>query len=241
MATTVKNILPSLQVISQPQFVELVGPAGSGKSTMAYALCQRSSKITIGAEIAFRNVEQLPIFMRSLPIVLASRFSKVRDSRTWTWDEIKYLIYLKNWIQVLDIQAQRDPRTILLDHGPIFKLATLHAFGPSWLRSASADTWWIDLFQKWAARLDLIIWLDAPDILLETRINARNQKHEVKGKAQREVVQFLNRYRSSYKYVLSELAACGGPNVIQFDTSLSTREEIEEKILVACTREAIGI
>ena len=174
-------------------------------------------------------------------MVLSSRFSSIQDSRPWTWDEIKYLIYLQNWIRVLDIQAQRGPKIFLLDHGPIFKLATLHAFGPSWLRSASADTWWIEFFQRWADRLDLVIWLDAPNSVLETRINARNQKHEVKGKDQQEVVQFLDRYRSSYKYVLSGLAACGGPDVIQFDTSQSAMKQIEEKILLACSEAGIGI
>jgi energy-coupling factor transporter ATP-binding protein EcfA2 len=241
MVATVKNTLSSLQTISQPHFVELVGPAGAGKSTLARSLCQHNGKIMIGTEIALRNVEQYPIFVRSIPLILSSLFSRARDSRPWTWDEIKFLIYLKQWNQVLEIQAHGHPGIILLDHGPIFKLATLHAFGPSWLRSVSADAWWKELFQQWAALLDLIVWLDAPDTLLETRINARSQKHEVKGKTGQEVVQFLNRYRSSYRYVLSGLAASGGPTVIQFDTSQSTLKQITGKVLVVCQRATIGV
>ena len=240
MVATVKNTLSSLETISQPRFIELVGPAGSGKSTLARALCQYTGKFIIGTEIAFRNGEQLPIFVRSIPLVFASLLKGTRDSRPWTWDEIKFLIYLKKWNQVLEVQADSHPGTILLDHGPIFKLATLHAFGPSWLRSVSADTWWGELFQQWAALLDLIVWLDAPDTLLDTRINARNQKHEVKGKTDQEVIQFLGRYRSSYRYVLSGLAACGGPTVIPFDTSQSTIKQITEEVLVVCQRETIG-
>jgi deoxyadenosine/deoxycytidine kinase len=241
MVTAVKKTLSSLSTISHPYIVELVGPAGCGKSTLARTLCQRNGNLTIAAEIAFRNPEQLPIFVKSIPLVLSSLFRRIQFRRPWTWDEIKYIIYLKHWNEVLDIQAQRHPGTILLDHGPIFKLATLHAFGPSWVRSALADSWWSELFWQWAPRLDLIVWLDAPDSLLETRINARNQKHEVKGKTEQEVFQFLDRYRSSYRFVLSGLAAFGVPNIIQFDTSQSTIEQIAEKILAAGTREAVGI
>jgi ABC-type dipeptide/oligopeptide/nickel transport system ATPase component len=241
MVTVIKKPLISLQAISQPRFMELVGPAGSGKSTLARALCQRSAEITMGPEIAFRNADQIPIFIGSIPLILSTLFSRARDGRSWTWDEIKFLIYLKKWNRVLALQALNHPGTILLDHGPIFKLATLHAFGPNWLRSAVAEVWWSELFQQWATLLDLIVWLDAPDRLLETRINARDQKHEVKGKTGQDVIWFLDRYRTSYQYVLSGLAAFGGPSIIKFDTSQATMEQTVEKLLDVCRRETIGI
>lgn len=241
MVTALKNPPPSLQAVSQPRFMELVGPAGSGKSTLARTLCQRSGEITIGTEIAFRDVEQIPILVESIPLVFSSLFLRAQASRLWTWDEIKFLIYVKKWDRVLERQARSHPGTILLDHGPVFKLATLHAFGPGWLRSASADSWWREHFQQWAALLDLIVWLDAPDSLLETRINARNQKHKIKGKTGQEVIQFLDSYRSSYRFVLSGLAASAGPSLIQFDTSQSTKEQITEGILAVCKREVTGI
>jgi shikimate kinase len=231
-----KNSL-SVRAISQPRFVELVGPAAAGKSTLARMLCQRNDKITIGTEISFRKVDQIPIFIRDTPQVLRSLFAREGGSRRWTWDEIKFLVYLDMWDRVLEQQANSHLRTILLDHGPIFKLATLHAFGPDWLRSESAHTWWRKQFQQWAAFLDLIVWLDAPDTLLKIRINERNQKHLVKGKTDQEVLQFLARYRSSYRYVLSGLATFNGSNVIQFDTSQESIDEIARAILAACDLE----
>ena len=241
MVAFIKKPLASLQAISQTRFIELVGPAGSGKSTLARALCQRSAEITIGTEIAFRNIDQMPVLVGSIPLILSTLFGRTHDSRSWTWEEIKFLIYLKKLNEVLAVQAQSHPAIIVLDHGPIFKLATLHAFGPNWLRSAVADAWWRELFQQWASLLDLIVWLDAPDPLLETRINGRDQKHEVKGKTSQDVIQFLDRYRSSYEYVLSGLAAAGGPSAIKFDTSQATMEQIAEKLLVVCRRETNGI
>jgi thymidylate kinase len=147
---------------------------------------------------------------------------------------------VKKWDRVLKQQAQSHPGTILLDHGPIFKLATLHAFGPGWLRSDAADAWWQELFQRWAALLDLVIWLDAPDDLLETRINARAQKHPVKGRSGQEVTRFLEAYRSSYQYVLSKLAASGRPDIVRFDTGQAAMEQVTDEALATCQREAAG-
>jgi hypothetical protein len=207
---------------------------------LARALCQGSTKITLGTEIAFRQVEQLPFLIGTIPLVLSCLFRGAGESRPWTWDEIKFLIYLKKWRRVLELHAQNHPGIMLLDHGPVFKLATLHAFGPSWLRSDAASAWWTEVLQEWAILLDRIIWLDAPDTLLKARIDARQQKHQVKGQTGSEVLQFLARYRTSYRYVLSNLATLGGPAVIRFDTSQTPIEQTAEEVLVACKRETHG-
>lgn len=237
MVTAIKYPPPTLRIISRPRILEMAGLAGAGKSTLALALCQRNKKITIGAEIAFRKVEQVPIFARSVPLILSLIVAGFEASQRWTWDEIKFMVYLKSWSRILEQQAKTNPGTILLDHGPVFKMATLHAFGPAWLRSTSAKTWWSELFQQWADLLDLIVWLEAPDSLLETRINTRKQKHKVKGKTASEMMQFLASYRDSYNYVLSGLVSSNRLNVIKFDTSQASIDEIAEDIMAACRLE----
>ncbi len=237
MVADVKNSTPLLQSISRPITVELAGPAGAGKSTLARKLSQLSDRITICPEISFRNLEQFPTLVRSIPLVISLFTTRITSSRRWTWDESKFLVYLKTWNRILQQQADRSPRIILLDHGPIFKMATLHAFGPEWLRTASASAWWGDFFSQWAAWLDLIVWLDAPDNQLGTRINLRNHKHQVKGKTGSEVKQFLAIYRSSFQFVLSGLATFNGPKVIEFDSSQASPEVIAEGVMAACAIE----
>ena len=214
--------------------VELVGPAGAGKTSLSRALTQRSAKIVIGADIALRKKEQIPVFVRNAPFLVPVLLRRCQSSRRFTWDEIKAMVYLKGWHRVFTQQAINTGSLVLLDHGPVFKLATLQAFGPERLRTQAVASWWHDMFKQWASTLDMVIWLDAPDAILEKRINTRSQRHLVKGKSEPEVVQFLARYRASYEQILAKLRAHGGPAILQFDTNQTSMEEITEKVLAAC-------
>jgi deoxyadenosine/deoxycytidine kinase len=142
-------------------------------------------------------------------------------------------VYLQGWSNVLLKEAGSGNAAILLDHGPVFKLATLNEFGPEKLKADSFETWWDNMFKQWASTLNMVIWLDAPDTVLENRINSRDQRHLVKGKNESEVVQFLARYRASYEETLSKLKTHGGPLLLQFDTSQTSIEKVADEILFA--------
>lgn len=215
-----------------PLIVELVGLAGSGKTTLSRALNQQSEKIQIGAEIALRKLEHIPVFVRNTPPLVPVILHSSRHSRGFTWEEIKYLVYLNGWPHVLGQQAAHGGDAILLDHGPVFKLATLNAFGPEYLKTERAEPWWDTMFKQWASMVDIVVWLDAPDPILEQRINSRNQRHAVKGKTEAEVLQFLARYRCSYEQILAKLMADNGPALFQFDTSQTTIEQVADEVLL---------
>jgi shikimate kinase len=215
-----------------PVIVELVGLAGSGKTTLSRALKQGSEKIQIGAEIELRELRHIPVFFRNTPPLLPVILHRRRSGRRFTWEEIKYLVYLNGWPRVLGQQATCGSEAILLDHGPVFKLATLNAFGPEYLRTAQAESWWKAMFRQWASTVDIVVWLDAPDSILEQRINSRNQRHAVKGKTEAEVRQFLARYRMSYQEILAKLITDGAPALFQFDTSQTTIEQVAEEVLL---------
>src|SRR3990172_11041687 len=111
-----------------PLIVELVGLAGTGKTTLARALVQRDEKILVIPDLGLRKKEHIPIFVRHVPSLLPLFLRRCRSSRWFTWDEIKAMVYLKAWPRVLTQQAWNNGTVILLDHGPVFKLATLLAF-----------------------------------------------------------------------------------------------------------------
>ncbi|MGH7792928.1 MAG: AAA family ATPase, partial [Thermodesulfobacteriota bacterium] len=178
-----------------PLIVELVGLAGAGKTTLSRALSRRDEKIRVAADLQLRKREHIPIFVGQFPFVLSLFLRQCRSDRWFTWDEMKAMVYLKRWPRVLRQQAMHGDTTILLDHGPIFKLATLNAFGPERLKTLAFEHWWHSVFEQWASTLDIVVWLNAPDKILVERINGRNQRHAVKGKSEREAHQFLLRYQ----------------------------------------------
>jgi len=223
------------------QMVELVGPAGSGKTALAHALSQSSGKIVVADDISLRKKEHLLILLQNVSSLLPILTAGDRSRRSFTWDDIKSMVYLKGWFRLLRQQVAKGDIIVLLDHGPIFKLATFYAFGPERLRSEAFEQWWNQMFNQWAFRLNMVVWLDAPDPVLEHRINGRNQRHAVKGKSELEVREFLERYRISYEQMLAKLTVNGRPTLFQFDTSQTSIEQIAENVLDACKVKTIGI
>jgi shikimate kinase len=222
--------------LSRPLIGELVGLAGAGKTTLLRALSQRDEKIRVISDLEIRDRSHIPIFVRYAPY-LSSLFLerwRGRSLRGFNWDEMKAMVYLREWPHIIRQQAVLGGTAVLLNHGPIFKLATLDAFGPETLKTEAFQPWWHEMFTRWASTLDMIIWLHAPDETLVERINGRDQRHAVKGKSEREATQFLRCYQTSYKQMLAKLAADGGPLVLQFDTSQASVEQIVEEVLVAC-------
>jgi thymidylate kinase len=142
------------------------------------------------------------------------------------------MVYLKGWPRVLRQQTGNNCSAIILDHGPIFKLATLNEFGPESLKSPELELWWQCMFKQWAGILDLVIWLDAPDRILRERINTRSQNHAIKGKSEQEASKFLKRYRTSYKQILVKLTAYDELKLLEFNTSQASINQIVDKLLI---------
>ena len=200
---------------------------------LSRALSQRDEKILVGADLELRKIEHIPIFVGNAPFLLPALLRRCPPSRWFTWDEIKAIVYLRGWPRVLRQQASNNSTVILLDHGPVFKLATLLAFGPERLKSEGFEKWWNNMFKQWAFTLDMVIWLDASDTDLVERINTRSQRHAVKGKSELEAHKFLTRYRKSYNQILAKLIADGRPTLLKFDTSQASIERIVDEVLAS--------
>ncbi len=219
---------------SSPLIMELVGPAGAGKTTLSRALSRSDEDIVLGPDIELRKVSHIPVFIRGISSSLPLFLDQKKSNRQPTWTELKDIAYLEGWTDVLKRMPSSKGKIVLLDQGPVFRMATLHEFGPALLKSEKSNTWCHHLYKQWASTLDILIFLDTSDAILIERINTRTKKHGIKGKSELETQKFLMQYRMSYKNVLSELSLCNGPTILEFDTSKISIDQIVEEVLAVC-------
>ena len=215
------------------QVVEIVGPAGAGKSTLYHALAGAGQCVHPGNFPDVRNAADSPFFiwygLQVIPTVL--RLSE-RDSRQLTRPEFAWLTILKGWSTVLQKQSKAQDGVILLDQGPVYLLTELREFGPEYLSRPPGEPTWQALYSSWARTLNAIIWLDAPNACLLERIRSREKDHVVKSEDSDTVSEFLDHYRTAYERTMSRLAGGStGVQILRFDTSKETPEQISKHLL----------
>jgi adenylate kinase family enzyme len=213
-----------------PRIVELVGPAGVGKSSLSRLLVDRDDKLVHDTKLRLRGGKHIPLFvgraLQLLPTLALGRGT----GRFYSWEELKKIVYLRCGSQL--VARSRGPRTktVIVDQGPVFELATLWAFGPERLRLPSYDRWWDLMFRQWAASIDMMICLDADDDVLIPRILERDVWHVVKDSTDSEARAFLSKYRDAYEHVISRLTAVGDVSVVRFDTSTASLEVVMNRL-----------
>jgi hypothetical protein len=206
--------------------LELVGPAGSGKTTLHRALAARCPAVAPG--VRFGRLGHLrhglPEAAKLLPAWAAA------GGRFFDEKELRSLGYVAGWAAALEGGGAEDALAVF-DHGPLFRITRLRAFGPPLVAQPAFARWSAAAVRRWARLLDGVVWLDAPDALLAGRIDGRDERHRMKGGEAGETERFLGRYRAAYEALLAELRAAGGPEPVRVDTSREAPEAIAERLL----------
>lgn len=210
--------------------VEISGLAGAGKTSLVQTLSQKKN-ILVAPELRLRHPPHLRLFIENLRALRPYLMPKPDQERRFTWEEIKAVVYLRAWPRLLQRQVASECAVILLDHGPIFKLATLYEFGPSQLLQPAFDIWWQKMISDWATVLDTVIWLEAPLPVLTQRINGREQKHSVKNQPYAHATHFLKRYQHAYDSILNLFAATNSLRLFQFDSDHLSTTQLADQIL----------
>ena len=226
----------------RPMIVELVGPAGSGKTTVGEALTRRAgiarASVPVAPYHSCPSVWGLPrplvaaAAIRTLPDVAAL----VRCASALPWEEMKMLIRLDALDQFL--RPERNGALTVLDEGPVFALSWLRVWGDGCITNGRFDAWWQRTLDHWAERLHTIVLLDAADPLLAERIRVRAQPHRYKDESAGEISRFSAVFRRAFAWVLAGLASRGGPRVVALPSDSMTPSELAEQIL-AVLQEAV--
>ena len=218
---------PNLQ--KRSLLVEMVGPAAAGKTTLIWELHKQSDSIC--SEIPLTMSGKVLFYTRNTLPWLAIYLQRYRHSRWFSTSEIRSMVYLDAWFQALRRPQAQNEQFIILDHGPLFRLAFLREFGPEISKYQKYELWWNKMLEKWSGILDTIVWLDAPDEVLFERIQTRRQDHVVKGKTAEEVYRFLARYRKVFEEIITRIAVDYHLTILQLDTTNDSPERLARELL----------
>jgi hypothetical protein len=216
------------------QVVELVGPAGVGKTAVLRAIGGRDPAVRAGVRIN-RSRQLFAVAWHALALTPASLDMLFTDAR-WVWPGLRHLGRLRTFPAEVEYVRTLGYRTILLDEGPVFSLGRLSVFqyaneGAGWL----ARQWSTEL-QRWSALLDGVVWLDAPNAVLAERIRQRPKAHQIKQGSEQEVFEFLDRYRAAYRDILARLTAGGRVRLVELDMTAAPVDHVAADILAALER-----
>ena len=189
------------------RIIELVGPPGSGKTTLTKIFEQRNTDLEVTIFPYFREASQIPFFAKSLVSFSPTLLHLYKNSRgqTLTKREIALMTILNKWNDVLVERSLRRGKTIVLEEGAICLLAKLSAFGSEVLKNEVSARWWRDMYQKWAQTIALVIQLDAPIPNLLKRIRSRESQYEIGTMSDEQAIEYLTRIQKSQEIVLSHL------------------------------------
>ena len=196
----------------RPLVVELVGPAGAGKSALSQCLARRPGVMRASVWNLPRGWWLLNA-VRSLPtLALCAR------ARPFPWEDVRQLIRLRTLRQVVERRPTQHVPLVVLDEGPVFALAWLRLFGHQRRRGDALAPWWQRALEEWAAALDLVVLVNAPDAVLVERIRGREKTHRVKHRTDAEIGAFLAAYRDAFDDVIAALTAQNDVQVVTLDS-----------------------
>lgn len=210
----------------RPRIVELIGPAGAGKSAVAQRLAREPGVLCTSAwrvpfrALAWGTVSSVPA---SLSLMWTARAPLSR--------EVRHIARMRALLNFLDRDELSRYRLIVVDEGAIYTLAWLRVIGHPIFAAARTDPWRRYVAGLWAATLDGVVRLDAADEVLGQRIRARAKAHVLARASDAEVHAFSARYRAAFADVLASLGQSGTLTVRDFRTDQTTPDLIVAELL----------
>ena len=215
--------------------VELVGPAGAGKTTLAQGVSAVDP--TVRAGLSLWGLPRPRLLEAALPLLPTFLASAVLPSRRLQWGEMAQMIRLGALRRVVRDEARKH-RVILLDEGPVFALSWLDVFfakngdrAASWRKRAVAD---------WASLLDVVVFIDAADSTLAQRIRTREKHHMVKDRSDEEIYGFAAGFRKAFDRVIADIAKAGHLVVDALLTDRGAKDENAQRLVLALSKRRNG-
>ena len=212
--------------VQRPRIIELIGPAGVGKSEVAAqlarvpgVLCTSVWRVPL-TELAWGTVCTVP-----------AAAMLIRRARAPLSRELRHIARLRALLNFLDRDELSAYRYVVLDEGPIYTLAWLRVIGHPVFHDTRTNDWRHHISGLWAATIDEVVRLDAPDAVLAQRLRTRAKQHVMSQAPDRAITAFSMRYRTALNSGVGALQEHGRLGLRDFRTDHATAAEIAEQIL----------
>jgi hypothetical protein len=222
--------------MSRPLVIELVGPAGVGKSTLWHVLGRRPG-VTQASIWDLSNSLYARAALRTLPDMLRV----ARAAQAIPSAELQQVVRLHALdLRLTEIGRTGSAATVVLDEGPVFALSWFRVIGHHCFRNGSAELepWWTRTLAHWARRIDVIVLLDAPDPLLVHRLRTRTKPHPFLRRPDQDIYALNQAYRSEYEWLIPALAELGGPRLVSLCADRIEPADLADRVL-ASAREVV--
>lgn len=214
----------------RPVLIELAGPAGAGKTTLRRELLTRDRTIEFVGLLGRGQVARS--YVREAIPLLPAYVTGYRGTRWFSRAEGKAIGLLHGWQRAVDA-ASREHRTLLMDQGPVFRLAVLSEFGPPVAQSRAFARALERWSRAWGDRLGLVVQLSAASEVLLHRIRTRPQDHAVKQWADERALERVHRYEAAIDRAIQGVGSGYGVTVLRLDTSTQTPSSLADTVLAA--------
>lgn len=211
--------------------VELVGPAGAGKTAVLREIGRRDPQVCAGLSIDRLRFSAV-MARHAIGLIPTAAELLRRNPNSW-WRGALHLLRLRTMPSVLADQTASAFGAIILDEGPVFSLSRLSVFQNANRAGGRLTRDWHAALEQCVRWLDGIVWLDAPDDVLLQRIRTRDKAPIIKGGTEADLACLLTRYREAYQDVLARVRAAGGVRIIEVDTARQPSHEVAKDILAA--------
>lgn len=185
--------------------VELVGPAGAGKTTLAQGVSAADPSVHAG--LSLWGLPRPRLLAAALPLIPRIIASSLRPKRRPHWAVMAQMIRLGALRRVVCDEATKH-RVLILDEGPVFALSWLDVFFARHGDRVPA-AWRRRIISEWATLLDVVVFIDASDLTLANRIRAREKPHMVKQSSDAEIFGFSAGFRRAFERAIDELRQVG--------------------------------
>lgn len=186
--------------------VEVVGRPGTGKSTLLDLVAEQAPESVSVIRSARRMADRAARFRAGQ----AGGAALARTTVAWGRPPTD-LQTARWWLRLgafgTVIADAPSGGVTVLDQGPVYTLLRLGRR----CTTPRATAWWTEQIDDWAARLDAVVVLDAPTLLLLERISRRDKHHALRGAALASGGPELERMRLDIERMVAQLEARAVP------------------------------